>query len=156
MCIRDRDKDAVVGSVKIVFENYEGNDHIKKSDDDQTAMYPYDGQVLSNAQTSPANVIHEVSKQNWLRIYGKPTSFHDTQTSAEDTQNQQGVSIGSTVGDLVSAQSKGNSVFKTGEIYQWNIQNGLKEAVAVQDATYQGSTSFEALKAVPTLSLIHI
>ena len=149
----DLDKDAVVGSVKVVFENYEGNDHIKKSDDDQTAMYPYDGQVLSNAQTSPTGVIHEVSKQNWLRIYGKPTSYHDTQTSAEDAQNKQGVSIGSTVGDLVSGQSKGNSVFKTGEIYQWNIQNGLKEAVAAQDATYQGSTSFEALKAVPTLEV---
>ena len=149
----DLDKDAVVGSVKIVFENYEGNDHIKKSDDDQTAMYPYDGQVLSNAQTSPANVIHEVSKQNWLRIYGKPTSFHDTQTSAEDAQNQQGVSIGSTVGDLVSGQSKGNAVFLENGIYQWNVKNGVKEVIDVKDSIYQITTSFEPLKAVPTLEV---
>ncbi|MCD7909042.1 MAG: hypothetical protein LUH04_15435, partial [Clostridium sp.] len=145
--------DAVVGSVKISFDNYDGNDHIAVSDTDQSARYPYDGQVLSNAQASPTGVVHEVSKQNWLRIYGKPTSFNDTQASAEDTQNSLGASAGSASGDLVTGQSKGNSVFKTGETYQWNVQSGVREAVAAQDAAYQGSTSFEPMKAIPTLEV---
>ena len=140
------DKDKEIAAIEITYDTYFGNEHISKAGDPE---YPADNvndkTVLAADNKQSTAVINVVNKQNWIRIYGKPGTYNDDQTTANNLK-EEGKSLTAT------SDAASDLTVNSGNYFQWK-DTGVSDVETVKDRKYNLSTSFLARKATPAIEV---
>ena len=143
------DKDKEIAAIEITYDTYFGNEHISKAGDPEyPANNVNDKTVLAANNQQSTAVINVVNKQNWIRIYGKPGTYNDDQTTANNLKEE---------GKSLTATSDATSdlTVNSGNYFQWK-DTGVSDVETVKDRKYNLSTSFLARKATPAIEVISL
>ena len=138
-----------ISAIEITYDIYYGNDHISEDAGNglHNAKAPgRSDEILVEPEKVTSEIINTHSRQNWVRIYGKPGTYNDTETEAKDNTvfSTKVIATGIGSSDLSDANNGYLEWFSTGTDRVTDLKN---------DRKYTQNAVMNAQKAVPTMEV---